>query len=227
MKGVAWGTIKSTLLGIAIIVAIIIAIEYLSSIQLLWVAIIFIVVLISAERNRISSIAAKLGYIEKDKEQLIKSITDYDFMEIRSDQIKSRIIDSDGIFVKNIIADDMNIANCIRIVRKGDEPYLYIYGNNEADGTVIGIKELRQLLILLKAKELVLGEITEEDFILKAIAERKKWIEELVEYKEEKLKEGKEYSWPDSDINKIEKEIEQLQKWLEELRQNLDEALLF
>jgi hypothetical protein len=66
-KGGTWRTIKSSLAGIAVLVAIWIAIEYLSSIQLIWFAIIILVVFISKAENRISNITTKLGYIEDEK----------------------------------------------------------------------------------------------------------------------------------------------------------------
>jgi hypothetical protein len=108
---------------------------------------------------------------------LFRSIENYDFEDIRVDQIRSRYMRSDGIDVKNILADGIHIADCIKIIRVGDIPYLVISENIEEGGTVIGISELRRLLISLKQKELNLEDISEGEFILNKIEEMEGCIE--------------------------------------------------
>jgi hypothetical protein len=222
-KGEARKIIKLILLYIAGFVAMYIAFNYLTNNQLIWaaIAILFILhtVTCSGIENRIKSIASKLDVTVDD----LKSDIGYDPIHyLGMGNIRPKHVDCDTLETKDITTGNIYIADCIRIMRKGNTPYLVIKEWGDEDQTVIGIDELKELIDFLKQNELNLGNITEEEFIIKEIAKREKYIKESEEYKKNK---GDKYIIPDeeieNDIKRKEREIAELKKWLEELPGNL------
>ena len=68
---------------------------------IIWVAILIVAIFITIAEKRICKIANKLDLVEKEL-NLIKSTNEYNFKNIKSDQINSNNLQNEGIEVKDI-----------------------------------------------------------------------------------------------------------------------------
>jgi hypothetical protein len=218
--------VKVFLQIIAMFAALYIVFNYLTNIQLIWAAIAILVILTSLDSSkmdrRIQNIASKLDIVDEALEDKLGfdkvDLSVYHGLGL----IRPKDIECDTIETKNITTDEIHIADCFKIIRKGDRPYILIYDDDEYYGTAIGINELRELLKLLIKKELNLDDINEQKFILRTIKEK----EELIE-KWNKMKTDDDYkddddmlNGIDKDIQKFKNEIDELNKWSEKISEN-------
>jgi hypothetical protein len=206
--------IKYILTSLAIIAAIIIAIEYLSSIQLLWVAILCLAILFSYDldklRNDVFSTRGKLG----DWNIFRSTVdTDDDIKMYKYRNISVKELFSNKIISKKLETEQLRLRN-LKIINCSGLSYVVFYDEKGTERILIGIEELSDLLLYLKYK----NKYTAKDIFEahKQITSEQNFISISITKREKLLKEYKEDNAEDFEIEEIEREISQLKKLLEQ-----------
>jgi hypothetical protein len=200
--------IKNFLGALVIIAAIIIAMEYLTSIQLLWVAIIIVGLFLGHDinklRSEVFSIRDNLGDW-KIFRSIVDTPEDIELYNFRNISVKE-------IFAKEVISRKMEIGHLglpsVKIINCSGLSYIVFYGEDGAERFLISIEELTDLLVYVKHKNKYTDEEINE--AQKQITSEEEYISKAIAIREELLKEYREEKDEDSEIKEIEKEISEL-----------------
>ncbi len=205
--------IKNCLISLAIIAAIIIAIEYLTSIQLIWTAIIIVTLLFKYDidnlRSEIFSTRGKLGDWNVFRSPVD---TDEDVKMYKYRNISVRELSANELITRKIEIGDFGMPS-LKIINCAGLSYLGFFDEDGTERFVIETGELSDLLMNLKYK----NNFTTEDTYkaIKQAPSEKDIISIAIAKREEYLREYREDNAEDFEIEEVEAEILQLKKLLE------------